>query len=269
MSMIEGILLGLLEGITQFLPVSTVGHIILIKDFISLDEVHLTALTGVLHVTIGLATMFYFWSDIWTVLQALLRKLGRLPVNSKDLILLKALLLGMIPAVIIGFFSEPYIYSDLDNASLVAAVLLAASIFFMYAEWRYYVRPVHDQVTVRNGFLVGLFQIFSLLPGFPRTGAAMAGGMLLGMSRLEAVRFSFLLAIPTTMVIGIRKLLSVITATGPIDWVAIVVGGIVAFFSALLCIHLFLSYVRKYTLWPFIWYGVILAALVGYVSLIS
>jgi undecaprenyl-diphosphatase len=269
MSMIEGIVLGLLEGVTQFLPVSTLGHVILIRDLLSLDEVHLIALTGVINVVIGLATILYFWSDIWTVLQALLRKLGRLPVNNKDLVLLKALLLGMIPAVVVGFFSEPYIYTILNNASLVSAMLLAASIFFMYAEWRYYVRPVHEQVTVKNGFFVGLFQIFSLLPGFPRTGAVMAGGMLLGMSRFEAVRFSFLLAIPTTMVIGTRKLLSVITSTGPIDWAVIIVGGTVAFFSALLCIHLFLSYARKYTLWPFIWYGVVLAALVGYVSLIS
>lgn len=269
MTMLEGILLGLLEGITQFLPVSSLGHAALAQSFFSFNETHTVALIGVLHIATALAALVYFWSDIWMVLQALLRRLSRLPVNAKDLVLLKALFLGTIPAVVVGFFIEPYTYNALKNTGLIAGILFLTSVFLMYAEWRYYVRPVHEQVTVRNGFLIGLFQVLALLPGFSRSGATIGGGMLLGLSRYEAVRFSFILAIPVTILIGVRKLLQVIVATGPIDFAPIIVAGVMAFFSAILCIHLFLVYARKYTLWPFIWYGVILSCLVWYVSFIS
>ena len=90
MSLLEGVLLGCLEGITEFLPISSSGHIVLVQNFLSLDEPNTLALLGVLHIAAALAATVYFTSDIWTVIQALLRKLGRLPVNEKDLILLKA-----------------------------------------------------------------------------------------------------------------------------------------------------------------------------------
>ena len=269
MSLLEGVLLGCLEGITEFLPISSSGHIVLVQNFLSLDEPNTLALLGVLHIAAALAATVYFTSDIWTVIQALLRKLGRLPVNEKDLILLKALLLGSVPAVTVGFFVEPYARTNLQTAGFIAGVLALSAVFFMYAEWRYYIRPVHEQVTPKNGFLVGLFQIVALLPGFSRSGATISGGMLLGMSRYEAARFSFLLAIPVTTVIGIRKLLDLITTGGVVDWTPIIAGGVSAFVLALLSIHLFLGYIRKYSLWPFIWYNVVLACLLGYVSLIS
>ena len=269
MSVLEGVLLGCLEGITEFLPISSSGHISLIQNFLSLNETQTTALLGVLHIATAVAAVMYFRSDIWTVVQALLRKMGRLPVNDKDFILLKALLLGSVPAITVGFFIQPYASGSSQATGFVAIVLFLSAVFFMYAEWRYYNRPVHESVTGKKGFLVGLFQVLSLLPGFSRAGAVMSGGMLLGMSRYEAARFSFLLAIPVTTVAGIRKLLELIGATGSINWVPIVAGGIATFFVALLTIHVFLGYTKRYTLWPFIWYNVILACLVGYVSFIS
>ncbi len=269
MSVLEGILLGCLEGITEFLPISSSGHISLIQNLLSFDKTDTTALLGVLHIATAVAAVVYFRSDIWTVIQALLRKMGRLPVNDKDFILLKALLLGSIPAISVGFFVEPYALGNSQTTGFVAVVLFFSAVFFMYAEWRYYNRPVHESVTAKNGLLIGLFQVLSLLPGFSRAGAVMSGGMLLGMSRYEAARFSFLLAIPVTTVVGIRKLLELITANGSIDWTPIIAGGIVTFIVALFSIHVFLGYVKKYTLWPFIWYNVILACLVGYVSFIS
>ncbi len=269
MTMLEGIFLGCIEGLTEFLPVSSFGHLVLVHEFFTFDETNIAALIGVLYLSTAGAAILYFRSDIWMVLQALLRKMGRLPVNEKDLTLLKALLLGTIPAITVGLFFEPLTLASVEKKGLVAGVLLFSSVFLMYAEWRYYNRPVHESVTAKNGFLIGLFQVLALLPGFSRSGATIAGGMLLGMSRYEAAKFSFLLAIPITLVVGVRKLLSVITSTGSIDWTPVIAGGMAAFVLSLICIHSFLVYSRKYTLWPFIWYGVVLAALVGYVSFIS
>ena len=139
----------------------------------------------------------------------------------------------------------------------------------MYAEWRYYQRSNHSPITIKRGFLVGLFQILALLPGFSRLGVTMAGGMLVGLSRMEAARFSFLLAIPITLGVGSMKLLQLLREGGTVDWMPIIVGCSVALVTALFVIHFFLTLMKKYTLWPFIWYGVVLASLVGYISFIA
>jgi undecaprenyl-diphosphatase len=269
MSLLEGMFLGLVQGITEFLPISTLGHLVLARDLFSLEPSNALAFQGMLHLSTSLAIIVYFWSDIWTLIQTLLRKLGRLPVNDKDLLLLKALLLGAVPVVVLGILIEPFLRFDSISTGWVAVVLIFASITLMYAEWRYYNRPVHEAVTVKNGFLVGLFQALTLLPGFSRSGATIAGGMLLGMSRYEAARFSFLLALPITLGVGISKLLELITTGGSVDWTPIISGCVASMVASLFVVHLFLLFVRKNTLWPFIWYGVVLSALVGYVSFIS
>jgi undecaprenyl-diphosphatase len=102
-----------------------------------------------------------------------------------------------------------------------------------------------------------------------RSGATIAGGMLLGLNRYEASRFSFLLAIPITLGVGSKMLIDLLKEGETIDWHPIAIGATVAFFTALLVIHFFLAFIRKYTLWPFVWYGIILAGMVGYVSLFT
>jgi len=149
----------------------------------------------------------------------------------------------------------------------VVGILFTAAVFFMYAEWRYYTKPPQGQLTIRRGLLVGCFQVLALLPGFSRSGATLAGGMLLGMSRIEAARFSFLLAIPITLGVGTKKLLELISLEGSVSWFSVAVGSTVSFFVALVVIHFFLSFIRKYSLWPFIWYSIVLSLLVGYVTL--
>lgn len=269
MAIVDAIILGLVQGITEFLPISSSGHLVIAREFLSIDATNALAFDGMLHLATALAVIIYFWSDIWTLIQSLLRKLSRLPVNEKDLTLFYALSIGTIPAVILGLSIEPFFNKNLQSAALVAALLLVSSIFLMYAEWRYYQRSNHSPITIKRGFLVGLFQILALLPGFSRLGVTMAGGMLVGLSRMEAARFSFLLAIPITLGVGSMKLLQLLREGGTVDWMPIIVGCSVALVTALFVIHFFLTLMKKYTLWPFIWYGVVLASLVGYISFIA
>jgi undecaprenyl-diphosphatase len=268
MTLIEGVLLGLVQGITEFLPISSSGHLVLVREFFEIEAGNALAFDGMLHLATAVAVLMYFWTDVWTLIQAALRKLSRLPVNERDLTLFYALLIGTLPAVLIGLLLEPYFNTSLQSAGVVAVFLFIASVFFMYAEWRYYNRPANEGISVRKGLLVGLFQVLALLPGFSRSGATIAGGMLLGLSRYEAARFSFLLAMPVTLGVGIKKMLELITLGHTVTWMPIIAGSLTAMAVALIVIHYFLAYIRKYTLWPFIWYGVVLAALVGYVSLI-
>jgi undecaprenyl-diphosphatase len=135
----------------------------------------------------------------------------------------------------------------------------------MFAEWRYYLRPAHGELTLRRGLLVGFYQALALLPGMSRSGATIAGGMLLGMTRYESTRFSFLLAIPITLGVGIKMLLDLMQEEGTVDWFVVGIGAVIAYVTAIIVIHFFLKFIRRYTLWPFVWYGIILAGMVGYV----
>jgi undecaprenyl-diphosphatase len=269
MDIFDSVVLGLIKGITEFLPVSTSGHLILVQNFLTIEGTNAVAYDAVLHLAVAVAAIVYFSNDLWILLQAMLRKLGRLPVNEKDLTLFYALVLGTIPAVVLGVAFESVFTEYARSASLVAALLFASSVFFMYVEWRYYLRATHSTVTAKQGFLVGLFQAMALLPGFSRAGSTIAGGMLLGLSRYEASRFSFLLAIPILLGVGSKKCINLLQTGGAIDWGVILIGAGVAAVAAFVTIHCFLSYIRNHTLWPFIWYSVILFALVGYVSVIS
>jgi len=134
------------------------------------------------------------------------------------------------------------------------------------AEWRYIHEPRRSEMTTAKGFKIGLFQSLALIPGVSRSGASIAGGMLLGMTRHEAARFAFLLAIPVILGAGLKKLLELITTDVAVEWTVVGVGAVMAFGSGLMAIHFMLSFVRTHTLWPFIWYRIVLAAFVVFIA---
>jgi undecaprenyl-diphosphatase len=226
------------------------------------------AFDAMLHLGTTLAVVTYFWKDLWVLLQAVLRKLSRLPVNEKDITLFYALAIGTVPAGILGFFLEPY-FSNFETSVVVASFLFIASLFFIFVEWRYYLNPPQGALTVKRGLLVGFFQAMALIPGMSRSGSTIAGGMLLGMTRYEASRFSFLLAIPITLAFGCKKLLDLISTNGTVDWAPIWVGTVTATVVAFVVLHFFLAFIRRYTLWPFIWYGIILSGFILYAALVG
>lgn len=265
----DAVILGLVQGITEFLPVSSTGHLVLMHDWLEVGGPDALAFDAVLHFATTAAVMLYFRQDIWNLLQVALRKLSRLPVNEKDITLLYALVIGTIPAVVLGVWLEPVISEHLRSPLFVAAMLFLASVFFLYAEWRYYLQPAQGEIDLKRGLLVGMFQAMALVPGMSRSGSTIAGGMLLGLSRLQATRFSFLLAIPITLGVGIKMSIDLLKEGGTVDWSMVGLGAGVAFVTAITVIHYFLKFISKYTLWPFVWYGVILAALVGYVSVFT
>jgi len=269
MELFQAVILGIVQGITEFLPISSTGHLVLAHEWLATDGVNSLAFDAVLHFATTAAVVAYFWSDLMVLWQVLLRKLSRLPVNQKDITLLYALGLGTIPAVIIGLSTQSLIEEYLRDPIFIATALFLTSFLFLYAEWRYYLRPAHVEINLKRGILVGLFQALALLPGVSRSGSTLAGGMLLGLSRYESARFSFLLAIPITLGVGIKMNLDLLKRGGEVDWVMIGVGATVAFFTALVVIHFFLKFIRRYTLWPFVWYGIILAGVIGYVTLFT
>lgn len=269
MTFIESIVLGVLQGLTEFLPISSSGHLVLAHDFLGVVGDGSLAFDAVLHLATATAVLIYFKKDFWILFQALLRKLGRLPVHTPDLTLAYALLIGTIPAVIIGIFLEDIMATLFRNPLLVAGSLIAGSLLFIYAEWFYYNSTPQNDMTISKAVKIGLFQCLAFVPGFSRSGATIAGGMLMGLSRSEAARFGFLLAVPLLMGAGVKKLLELISTGGDFAWGTIFAGAFAAFVVGLAAIHFMLSFVRKYSLWPFVWYRLFLALLVIYIFALS
>lgn len=267
MDILSAFILGIVQGVSEFLPIASSGHLVLVQEFLVVDEINQVAFSAVFYLAITVALIVYFWTDIWNLVQTTVRKLSRLPVNEKDVTLLYALMSGTAPALFFGLILESTISTYLYSALSVAFILALASIFFIYAEWRYYQNPPQGTITVRRGLMVGFFQVLALLPGFSRLGATLAGGMLLGLTRFEAAKFSLLLAIPISFCLAIKKLLQLILLEGTIIWGPILIGTVVSLVVLMTVLHYFLVFIRRHTLWPFIWYGLILSFIVTYIAL--
>lgn len=265
MTTFEAIVLGIVQGVTEFLPISSTGHLVLARNLFGMTAEHALAFDAILHLATATAVMLYFHRDIWLLVQTLLRKLGRLPVDRKNQTLLYALLIGTLPAVFAGLLLEDLMESTFRNPLLIAVVLILGSVLFMYAEYVYREQHRSNDIDAGKGFRIGLFQTLALIPGMSRSGSTIAGGMILGLSRSEAARFAFLLAIPVILGGGLLKLLELITTDVAVEWFPIGVGAVTSFLVGLAAIHFMLGFVRKHTLWPFIWYRLILAFFVIFI----
>jgi undecaprenyl-diphosphatase len=265
MDLFSAVFLGVVQGATEFLPISSTGHLILARAVLELSEGDGLAFDAVLHLATAGAVIVYFFDELWLLTQTVLRKLGRLPVNEKDMTIVKALLVGTIPAVVLGLLFESYIEDALRSPLIVAGVLVLGSGLFIYAEYRYQNTSTERDVDTTMGFKIGLFQALALIPGVSRSGASISGGMLLGLTRTEAARFAFLLSVPVILGAGLKKLLELISSGEAVMWLPIAVGALTAFVVGLVAIHFMITFVRRHTLWPFIWYRVILAGFVVFI----
>lgn len=265
MDIFSAIVLGFVQGVTEFLPVSSTGHLILVRSIFGIEDGNGLAFDAVLHLATASAVVVYFFDEIWMLLQTILRVLGKLPVNKKDVTLIQALVVASIPAVILGLFLEDIMGTLFRHPLLVAGVLIFGSGLFIFAEYKYQNSYRDGVVDIPTGFKIGLFQTLALIPGMSRSGATISGGMLLGLTRAESAKFAFLMAIPIMLGAGTKKLLELITAGASVSWLPIIIGSITAFIVGLLAIHFMITFVKKHTLWPFIWYRIVLATFIIFV----
>ena len=255
-------ILGLVEGVTEFLPVSSSGHLILAREILGVTANGL-AVDAVLQLATVLAILVYFWKDILNLFYTALYLILRKPVRKEDAALLGALIIGTIPGVILGLLLEREMETVFRNSHLVAYALIAGSVLLLAAE--YASKRIGKNLSivgvgVWQGLIVGLFQSLALVPGVSRSGATIAGGLFLGFSRETAARFGFLLAVPIVLGSGLKKLFELsqggelATLGMPLLW-----GSVVAFLSGLLAIYALLAFVRKQPLYVFIAYRILMA----------
>ena len=263
MEYIIATILGLVQGVTEFLPISSTGHLILVRSLLRISDTHALAFDAVLHLATAGAVVAYFRRDISALIQTFLRYVGRMPVGGRDAVLLFAILFGTIPAAIAGFFLEDMMDAALRAPLVTAFGLAGGSVLLGAAEYFCRKRSISSRgLTVYKGIGIGVFQMLALIPGMSRSGSSIAGGMLLGLSRADATRFAFLLAVPVIFGAGIKKVVEMLSLGGEVSWSAVLLGAFVAFLSGLAAIHFMIRYLRTHTFWPFIWYRLALALLV-------
>ncbi len=255
--------LGWVQGVTEFLPVSSTGHLILVREVFPPDR--LTdglAFDAMLHLATTAAILLYFSKDIGNLIQTVLRMFGRLPVDERDKTLVYALAVGTIPAVVLGFLLESAMDKLFRSPLLVACMLIVGSIIFAYAEYSFAYKTERASMSTRMGWKIGWFQVLALIPGISRSGITISGGLLMGLTRSEATRFTFLLAIPVMLGAGTKKILELLSSKEQVDWAVISVGAITAFLVGLAAVHFMVRFMRRNSLWPFIWYRILLAIFV-------
>lgn len=257
MDIFSSIILGAIQGLTEFLPISSSGHLIIARDIFGWQGNIDMAFDAILQLATVLALIVYFWDDILKLLKSLFLMIKRETVEQSEKIMIWSIIIGTIPAVIAGLLLETYMETVFRSALLVSIILIVGSGLMFFAEK---FSKQDKELSIKKGFAIGFFQCLALIPGFSRSGATISGGLLLGLKRESAARFSFLLSIPIIAGSGLKKLLDLIQS-GLInyDYQGIILGSLTAFIVGLLAIKFLMTFLKKYPLDIFIYYRLILA----------
>ncbi|WP_317179346.1 undecaprenyl-diphosphate phosphatase [Lelliottia amnigena] len=263
-SLLVAAILGVVEGLTEFLPVSSTGHMIIVGHLLGFEGETAKTFEVVIQLGSILAVVVMFWRRLFGLIGI---HFGRPPQHEgegKGRLTLIHILLGMVPAVVLGLVFHDAIKSlfnpiNVMYALVVGGVLLIAAELLKPKEPK---APGLDDMTYRQAFMIGCFQCLALWPGFSRSGATISGGMLMGVSRYAASEFSFLLAVPMMMgatALDLYKSYHFLTAA---DFPMFAVGFVTAFLVALVAIKTFLQLIKRISFIPFAIYRFIVAAAV-------
>jgi undecaprenyl-diphosphatase len=269
MGVIEAIILGVVQGLTEFLPVSSSGHLILVREFFGFEVGYGLAFDAVLHFATALAVAAYFWKDILRLSLSFFKWISRTQVSDEDKTMVVAIAVATIPAVALGLFLEEIMETMFRNSLVVVVALVVGSLVMLRAERMYkLLEPVSESaygkiMTWKKALAVGLFQSLALIPGMSRSGMAISGGMFMGLSREESARFAFLLAVPLLLGAGAKKGFELGQSGAFVsDAQALAAGAAGAFIVGILVVHYLLKFLRTHSLMVFVWYRLAFATLV-------
>lgn len=251
LEILKAVILGIIEGITEFLPISSTGHLILVNEWIAFHEPFTALFDIVIQSGAILAVIVLFWKDLlpetWSV-RGLEKKWGKL-------------LAAFAVTAIVGLLFSDVVEEHLFSPMVVAGALFFYGVLFLWIERKN--RPVaRTELTYAYAILIGLVQALALVPGTSRSGATILGMLLLGFSRIQAVRTSFFLAIPTLIAASGYSLLKYKAGLSAEELSYLAVGFFVSFIVAYAISKWFLAYISKNSFVPFAWYRIALAIIV-------
>ncbi len=256
-AIIKAIILGVVEGITEFLPISSTGHLILINQWIGFSDPFTKMFDIVIQLGAILAVVVYFFNRLWPFSSDPEKNKAIWSLWSKAIV-------GVVPALILGALFGSVIEEKLFTPAVVAAALIIGGIILVIIEKtsrESRITSVAD-LSYRTVLIIGLIQTLAMVPGTSRSAATIIGAMLLGASRVVAAEFSFFLAIPTMVAASGYSLLKYSGAMSGAEMIALAAGFIVAFLVALAVIRLFMDYIRRHDFRAFGYYRIALGLII-------
>ncbi len=266
---LKAALFGLVEGITEWLPISSTGHMILLNEFIQMDVS--TEFWDMFLVVIQfgaiLAVILLYWNTIWPLGLYKHRKRTRIVWKQDTLQLWLKTIVACIPAAIVGVAFDDWLDEHLYNWLVVSIMLILVGVVFLVVEhFQKDKEPVVTDLrdlTMKDALLIGMFQLIAaVFPGTSRSGATIVGGLVIGVSRTVAAEFTFILAIPVMAGASLLKILKFGLAFTATEALILGVGMLVAFVVSVLVIRFLMGYIRRHDFKPFGWYRIVLGALV-------
>lgn len=264
MTLFQSLILGIVQGLTEFLPISSSAHLVLVPAFFNWEIAQSEMFVFSVLVQWGtlIAVLLYFWTDLLPIGLAMLASLQKRKIETQEARLGWLIILGTVPALAIGWMVRNVIQSAFISPIITAYLLFATGVFLVLAEWMGSRKRHLNEIDSNDALLIGLFQAFSLLPGISRSGATIAGGMTRNLTRRAAARFSFLLAVPVMIAAGVVALteleaLPSIDEFFPVLFVGFAISAIIGYFS----IRWFIQYLSSRSLYPFAIYCSLLAFL--------
>lgn len=269
-NILKAILFGVVEGITEWLPISSTGHMILLDEFVRLDvsEDFWNLFLVVIQLGAILAVVVLYWKTIWPLRRARRRDGSSHIVWKKNTLRLwLKTIIACIPAGIVGILADDWLEQHFYNWLCVSIMLIVVGVAFLIIE---NVNRDKEPTTVRlkdlsygQAFLIGLFQLIAaVFPGTSRSGATILGGLMIGVSRTVAAKFTFILAIPVMLGASLLKIVKYGFHFSNEELVILGTGMLVAFIVSILIISFLMNYIRRHDFKPFGWYRIVLGILV-------
>ncbi len=256
---LQAIVLALVQGVTEFLPISSSAHLVLPALLFGWEDQGL-AFDVAVHVGTLLAVVLFYHRELLQMGVSCIGLLRGRPVND-DVRLVGYLALATVPVCVVGFLADSFIESRLRTLPVIATTTLVFGLLLGLADWRARSGAPGRPLLWGVALAIGLAQALAPVPGVSRSGITIAAGLLLGLDRATAARFAFLLSIPVIAGAGLLKGLQLAQQSAPVDWLLLAVSALVAAVTAYACITLFLRLLERLGLMPFVYYRIALAGL--------
>ena len=254
------IVLALIQGLTEFLPISSSAHLILVPQILGWPDQGL-AFDVAVHLGTLFAVIWYFHGEVVDIVTATLGSMFGRAHDPENAQLGWAILIATIPVVLAGFLMEDFVEHQLRSPVIIAIATAFFGVLLWVADLRRNSVDDEHKITLLMAFLIGVAQVLALIPGTSRSGITMTAGLGLGLSRQTAARFSFLISMPAIAGASVLETFELAQSPAPVPWAAMLVGLLVAAVSAYFCIRLFLNVIERIGMLPFMLYRLLLAAI--------
>lgn len=269
MTILQAIVLAIVEGLTEFLPISSTGHMILAQGIMGMEsDGYIRAFTVMIQFGAILSVLVLYWKRFFSANEApSMTFRGKVLTNRWKRLghFYLSLIIALVPAMVIGLLFESSIDELLSNVSIVAVMLLLGGIFMLFID-RIFSAKGKEHPTLLNSFFIGCFQVLAMVPGVSRSMATIVGGMQQGLSRKSAAEFSFFLAVPTMLGATLLKAYKLFKDGGMeifrANATTLILGNIIAFLVAMAAIRFFINYLTKYGFKLFGYYRIVVGAVI-------